>query len=70
MSAELEQRQREESDLQERLQSYERQAQEAEKVLAEQSEIPQASMFNYKTALETAQRSLSARKKRWRQKVL
>lgn len=54
VSAELEQRQREESALQERLKSYERQAQEAEKELAAQSEIPPASMFNYKSALETA----------------
>ncbi|MDL2216874.1 plasmid recombination protein, partial [Desulfovibrio sp. OttesenSCG-928-M14] len=54
VSAELEQRQREESALRERLQSFERQAQEAEKVLAEQSEIPPASMFNFKSALESA----------------
>ena len=40
VSAELEQRQREESALQERLQSIEQQALEAEKVLAVQTDIP------------------------------
>lgn len=54
-SAELERKQREESELTERLQSYERQAQEAEKELAARSEVPPASMFNYKSALEAAQ---------------
>lgn len=62
MSAELEQRQREESDLRERLQSFERQAQEAEKTLAEHSEIPKASMLNYKSALETAQEIIERQK--------
>ena len=63
MSAELEQRQREEVALLERLQSFERQAREAEKTLSEQSEIPKASMLNYKTAMETAQDIIERQKK-------
>ncbi len=63
VSASLEQHQREESTLQERLQSIERQAQEAEKVLATQSDIPAASMFSYKSALETAQEIIERQKK-------
>ena len=63
VSAELEHRQREESAVRERLQSYERQAQEAEKELSEQTEIPQASMFNYKAALETAHEIIERQKK-------
>ena len=63
VSASLEQRQREESALVERLQTYERQAQEAEKELAEQSEVPQASIFNYKDALETARRIIERQNK-------
>ena len=62
VSAELEQRQREESALRERLQSVERQAQEAEKALAEKSEIPPASMFNFKSALEAAQEIIERQK--------
>ena len=60
MNAELEQRQREQTALQERLQAIERQAQDAEKILSEQTEIPQASMFSYKAALETAQEIIGA----------
>ena len=63
VSAELEQRQREESALQERLQSIERQAQEAEKVLAEQTDIPKASMLNFKSVLQTAQEKIELQKK-------
>lgn len=63
VSAELEQRQREESALQERLQSIERQAQEAEKTLAEQTDIPKASMLNFKSVLETAQEIIERQKK-------
>jgi hypothetical protein len=63
VSASLEQRQREESALLERLQSHERQAQEAEKELAVQPDIPQASMFTYKAALETAQEIIERQKK-------
>ena len=63
VSAELEQRQREESALQERLQSIERQAREAEKALAEQTDIPKASILNVKSALETAQEIIERQKK-------
>ena len=63
MSAELEQRQREETELQERLQSIERQAQEAEKILAMQTDIPKASMLNFKTSLEKAQAIIEYQKK-------
>lgn len=62
-SAELERKQREESELTERLQSYERQAREAEKELAAQSDIPPASMFNFKSALETANGIIERQKK-------
>ena len=63
VSAELEQRQREESALQERLQSIEQQALEAEKVLAEQTDIPKASMLNFKSVLQTAQEKIELQKK-------
>ena len=63
VSAELEQRQREESALQERLQSIERQAQEAEKTLAAQTDIPKASLLNFKSVLETAQEIIGQQKK-------
>lgn len=63
VSAEVVRKQREEADLTERLQSYERQAQEAEKELAAQTDIPPASMFNYKAALETAQEIIVRQKK-------
>ena len=63
VSVSLGQRQREEAAMLERLLSYERQAQEAEKELAAQSEIPQASMFSYKAALETAQEIIERQKK-------
>ena len=51
------------ADLLDQLQSYEQQAQEAEKALSEQHEIPQASMFNYKSALEAAQEIIENQKK-------
>ena len=63
VNAELVQRQREESALQERLLSFERQAREAEKALAENAAIPPASMFNFKSALETAQEIIDRQKK-------
>ena len=63
VSAELEQRQREESELQERLQSIERQAQAADKILAEQPEIPKATILNFKTALEKAQEIIEQQSK-------
>ena len=63
VSAELERKRREESDLQERLQDFERQAQEADKILAEQPTIPPASMFNFKPALERASSIIERQKK-------
>lgn len=63
VTAQLEQRRMEESELTERLRSYERQAQEAEKELVAQSDIPTASMFNYKSALETAGEIIERQKK-------
>ena len=63
VSAELEQRQREESALLERLHSIERQALEAEKTLSEQTDIPKASILNFKSVLETAQEIIERQKK-------
>ncbi|WP_291441157.1 MobV family relaxase [Desulfovibrio sp.] len=62
-SVELEQKRREESELTKRLLSYERQAQEAEKELTAQSDIPKASMLNFKSVLETAQEIIERQKK-------
>ena len=63
VSASLEHGRTEESVMQERLQSYRELAQEAEKQLSEKTEIPQASLFNYKTALEAAQEIIERQKK-------
>ena len=63
VSTQLEQRQREESALLERLHSIERQAQEAEKTLSEQTDIPKASILNFKSVLETAQEIIERQKK-------
>jgi hypothetical protein len=63
VKAVLEQGRQEETALQERLQSYERQAREAEKVLSADSGIPDASVFNYKTALEKAKRIIEQQRK-------
>lgn len=63
VTVQLEQRQREESAALERVQSIERQAQEAEKTLAEQPEIPKASMLNFKSVLETAQGKIELQQK-------
>ena len=63
VSVELEQRQREESELRERLQSIERQAQEADKILSGQPEIPKATILNFKTALEKAQEIIEQQSK-------
>ena len=51
------------ADLLAQLRSHEQQAQEAEKALSEQYEIPQASVFNYKSALEAAQEIIENQKK-------
>lgn len=63
MNAALGQGKQEESALQQRLQAYEQQAQDAEKILREQSEIPDASMFSFKPALEKAQHIIEQQKK-------
>ena len=52
VNAALEDGKQRESALRERVESYERQAQEAEEFLKTQSTIPDASMFNFKSALE------------------
>jgi len=48
--------------LRERVESYERQAQEAEEFLKTQSTIPDASVFNFKSALEQARRIIEQQK--------
>lgn len=63
LAGELEQGQRQESALLKRLQGYEQQAQEAEKALAAQTNIPQASVLNYKHALKTGQEIIEHQKK-------
>lgn len=63
VTSELEQRQREEAAAQERVQSIERQAQEAEKALSEQTDIPKASMLNFKSVLEIALEKIEQQKK-------
>ena len=60
--AELEQRQRAESALQDRLQSFERQALEPEKTLSEQTDIPKASILTFKSVLATSQEKIELQK--------
>jgi len=55
-------RREKEAALEERLQSYEAQAQEAEKILREDADIPEASMFSFKPALEKAQQIIALQK--------
>lgn len=55
-------RREKEAALEERLQSYEAQAQEAEKILREDADIPEASMFSFKPALEKAQQVIALQK--------
>ena len=62
-SATLEENKLQESAIQQRLQSYEQQASEAEKILHEDSAIPEASMFSFKPALEKAQHIIERQKK-------
>lgn len=62
VKAEIERKQREESELQERLQLIERQAQEAEKILSAQPEIPKSSMFNHKAVRETTDEIIERQK--------
>lgn len=55
-------RREEEALLQERLQSYEAQAQEAEKILREDADIPEASMFSFKPTLEKSRQVIELQK--------
>ena len=59
VNAKLEKGKQQETELRERVQSYEQQAQEAEKVLKKQEPIPDASIFNFKTVLEQARLTIS-----------
>ena len=62
VNSKLQKGQQQESDLQKRVQSYEQQAQEAEKALAAQHSMPDASVFNFKSVLEQAQRIINLQK--------
>jgi hypothetical protein len=62
VNAKLKKGAQQESDLQKRVQSYEQQAQEADTVLQEQTSIPDASMFNFKSVLEQARRIIGLQK--------
>ena len=55
-------RREKEAALEERLHSYEAQAQEAEKILREDADIPEASMFNFKASLEKAWQIIALQK--------
>jgi hypothetical protein len=63
VKAKLEKGKQLESDLQKRVQSYEQQAQEAEKVLETQHSIPDASVFNFKSVLEQAKLIINMQKR-------
>ena len=63
VSNSLEQRKQEEAAAQERVQAIQQQAWEAEEELSVQAAIPQASMFNFKAALEAAQAIIERQKK-------
>ena len=52
---EMAERRKQEEVLQERLQSMEQQAREAEAILSDKPELPQASLLNYKSVLKQAQ---------------
>ena len=59
----LQSMQQEETLLRQRLQEIAQQAEEAEKILRENDDIPEASMFNYRSALEKAQSIIDQQKK-------
>jgi hypothetical protein len=63
VNAKLNKKKQQESELLERVQSYEQQAQEAEKVLGTQHSIPDASVFNFKTVLEQARLIINMQKR-------
>lgn len=54
---------RREEELKKRLEAYERQAEEAEKILLDDSSLPKASFFNYPSVLEKASSLIEALKK-------
>ena len=59
----LQSMQQEETSLRQRLQEIAQQADEAEKILRENEDIPEASMFSYRSALEKAQSTIVQQKK-------
>jgi hypothetical protein len=63
MTDKLKKGEQQESAVKERVQFYERQALEAEKVLQEQLHIPDASMFSFKPALEQARLIIEQQKR-------
>ena len=63
VNAKLKKVQRQESELRERLQSYEQQGREADKILEKQESIPDASIFNFKEPLEQARNIISVQKR-------
>ena len=60
---EMIERRKQEEVLQERLQSMEQQAREAEAILADMPELPQASLLNYKSVLQQAQTIMTQQQK-------
>jgi hypothetical protein len=63
VDAKLKKGKQQESELRERVQSYEEQGQEADKILNTQHSIPDASMFNFKPALEKARHIIEQQQK-------
>ena len=60
---EMAERRKQEEVLQERLQSMEQQAREAEAILSDMPELPQASLLNYKSVLKQAQTIMEQQQK-------
>lgn len=60
---EMAERRKQEEVLQERLQSMEQQAREAEAILSDMPELPQASLLNYKSVLQQAQMIMTQQQK-------
>ena len=60
---EMAERRKQEEVLQERLQSMEQQAREAEAILSDMPELPQASLLNYKSVLKQAQTIMTQQQK-------
>jgi len=66
----LKKRKQQESELEKRVQSYEQQAHEAEKILATEHAVPDASMFNFKPVLEKARHIIEQQKRTLAGKVI